>query len=125
MMTACADGAVTLWKGAKRSIEFKGHTEAVRALVRIDEQLFASASNDMTIRLWNFLGDAITVLEGHAAFIYTMIILPNLSTQRPSTPDLLDSDDEEGGGHLVSAGEDGEVLLWDGASLPYCILVIG
>lgn len=46
-----ADNLVKLWKGNKVQTTFKGHTQAVRALAKLDAgvgdgQLFASAGND-------------------------------------------------------------------------------
>lgn len=119
---ASADCLIRLFKGAECKVVFKGHTEAVRALAKVlpedeDGSLFASASNDgfvasspfqtmpltprfltRTVRIWNLQGDAITTLEGHDSFIYTIVSLPSAS-----------------GGGLASSGEEGIVKIWNGA----------
>lgn len=50
-LTACADGLIRLFEGAKCKTPFKGHQGPVRALAKVlpddpDGNLFASASND-------------------------------------------------------------------------------
>lgn len=102
---ASADTLIRLWRGNKVDVVFKGHTGAVRALARVTQEdgdlaasLFASASNDGSIRIWNLKGDAITVLEGHDdSFIYGLIAIP--------------SDGDADG--LASSGEEGLVRIWD------------
>ncbi|KAK4058690.1 hypothetical protein OIO90_000134 [Microbotryomycetes sp. JL221] len=101
-ITACADGLVRQFKKGMRTNLFKGHRGPVRALAKIlpddpEGHLFASASNDGTIRIWSLEGDAITVLDGHPdSFIYSLSsILTNL------------------GGGLASSGEDGLVKIWN------------
>ena len=49
-----------------------------------------------SIRIWNFIGDAITELDGHDSFIYALVSIPALS-----------------GGGMASAGEDGIVRIWN------------
>lgn len=49
-----ADNLVKLWKGSKVQTTFKGHTQAVRALAKLDAgvgggDLFASAGNDASV----------------------------------------------------------------------------
>lgn len=99
-ITASADKLIKLWKGTIAKIVFKGHTEAVRALTRINSDdnekassLFASASNDGSVRIWSFEGDSITVLYGHDSYIYSLISF---------------------NGGLASSGEDGIVKIWNG-----------
>lgn len=80
---------------------FKGHTQPVRALARLgqtaaDGDLFASAGNDASIRLWSLkTGEAVHVLNGHDSFVYSLSPIP----------DAL-------GGGLVSGGEDRTIRIW-------------
>ena len=51
-----ADNLVKLWKKDKSTLTFRGHTQAVRALARLDAgvgsgDLFASAGNDASVCL--------------------------------------------------------------------------
>ncbi|ORY55320.1 WD40-repeat-containing domain protein [Leucosporidium creatinivorum] len=100
-LTACADGLIRLFEGARCKTLFKGHQGPVRALAKVlpddpDGNLFASASNDETIRIWNLDGDVLTSLEGHSSFIYALISIPTAS-----------------GGGLASSGEDGIIKIWN------------
>ncbi|KAL8293287.1 hypothetical protein RQP46_000981 [Phenoliferia psychrophenolica] len=102
-ITACADSLIRLFKPASEAaaVVFKGHTEPVRALAKVlpedkDCVLFASCSNDGSIRIWDFSGNAITSLDGHDSFIYALVSIPKLS-----------------GGGMASSGEDGIVKIWD------------
>ncbi|KAM0792509.1 hypothetical protein ACM66B_005179 [Microbotryomycetes sp. NB124-2] len=101
-VTACADGLVRLFRGSKVVTNFKGHQGPVRALAKImpddaDSHLFASASNDGSIRIWSFEGHAVTVLDGHPdSFIYSLSSIPTVA-----------------GGGLASSGEEGIVKVWN------------
>lgn len=51
MRVGAADNLIKLWRKDKEEITFKGHTQAVRALAKLDKgvgegDLFASAGND-------------------------------------------------------------------------------
>ncbi|GAA5826417.1 hypothetical protein JCM5353_008865 [Sporobolomyces roseus] len=100
-LTAAADNYVRLFDGVKVRHLFKGHTGPVRALSKIlpdDEssKLFASASNDGTVRIWNYLtGDALTILN-HEDFVYSLVSIPSLAK-----------------GGLASSGEDGLIKIWN------------
>ncbi|GAA5876514.1 hypothetical protein JCM8547_009412 [Rhodosporidiobolus lusitaniae] len=102
VVTACADGKVRLFDGADVKYVYKGHEGPVRALVNIlpeaaDCALFASCSNDGSIRLWNYqTGDSITVLAQQESFIYSIVSLPSVA-----------------GGGLASSGEDGIITLYN------------
>ncbi|GAA5888437.1 hypothetical protein JCM16303_005740 [Sporobolomyces ruberrimus] len=100
-LTAAADNLVRLFDGIKVRYLFKGHAGPVRALSKVlpDEpssKLFASASNDGTIRIWNYsTGDALTILN-HEDFVYSLTSIPSIV-----------------GGGLASSGEDGLVKVWN------------
>ncbi|KAM0753914.1 WD40 repeat-like protein [Meredithblackwellia eburnea MCA 4105] len=102
-ITASADNLIRLFKPNSESVSvvFKGHTQPVRALAKLlpeDEEciLFASASNDCSIRIWDVAGNSITTLEGHESFIYALVSIPSAH-----------------GGGLASSGEDGIVKIWN------------
>ncbi|GAA5888116.1 hypothetical protein JCM6882_000286 [Rhodosporidiobolus microsporus] len=104
VLTGAADNLIRLFKRDKLVRTFSGHTQAVRALAKLDAgagggahgDLFASGSNDGTIRLWSLSsGECIKVLSGHDSFVYSLSAIP----------DAL-------GGGLVSGGEDRTVRVW-------------
>ncbi|KAK4053024.1 hypothetical protein OIV83_001758 [Microbotryomycetes sp. JL201] len=100
-LTASADNTVKQWSGERCTRTFRGHTQAVRALSKLgasagSPDLFASAGNDATIRIWSLsTGENVHTLYGHDSFIYSLFPLP-----------------ESLGGGLVSSGEDRSVRVW-------------
>lgn len=104
VVTACADGLVRLWKGDQVKHIYKGHTGPVRTLCPVSSApgqpqgfLFASASNDGSIRIWNLEGDPVGKLRGHDGdFVYSIAHIG-----------------KEGGGGLASSGEDGIIRIWN------------
>ena len=53
---------------------FIGHTLWVNCLVKINNNYFASASNDTRIKIWDFYNKrCIQTLEGHEDFVYNII----------------------------------------------------
>ncbi|GAA5931392.1 WD repeat PLAP family protein [Sporobolomyces koalae] len=104
VLTGAADNLIRLFKGDKLQRTFRGHTQAVRALAKVDksagggegQDLFASGSNDGTIRLWSLqTGECVKILNGHDSFVYSLAPIP----------------DHLGGG-LVSGGEDRTIRIW-------------
>lgn len=108
-MIASADTLIKLWAGSSVKTVFKGHTQAVRALALIgppsSATLFASASNDGTIRIWSISGDLLNILD-HGNYIYALAAIAS------TVPAGETADDEVTDGALVSAGEEGVVKIW-------------
>ncbi|KAM0792413.1 hypothetical protein ACM66B_005091 [Microbotryomycetes sp. NB124-2] len=100
-LTGSADNTIKLWNGERCTQTFRGHTQAVRALAKLglsagSPDLFASAGNDATIRVWSLkTGETVHTLYGHDSFIYSLSPLP-----------------ESLGSGLVSSGEDRSVRVW-------------
>lgn len=98
-LTASADKLIRLYENDKLVRTFKGHTQPVRGLSLLSghQDLFASAGNDGSIRIWNYKsGEDIKALDGHDSFVYSLACTPE--------------------GDLVSSGEDRSVRIWDKAS---------
>ena len=57
------------------------------------------------------------MLEGQNSFIYSLAVLP-------STMVVNGGNAEYSGGHLITAGEDGIVKIWDGESIPILLCVV-
>ncbi|GAA6058301.1 hypothetical protein JCM3770_003726 [Rhodotorula araucariae] len=102
VLTACADSHIRLFAGTSMRHTFKAHTGPVRALAKLhpdDPQsgMFVSASNDGTIRVWDYqTGDALAVLGSHDSFVYSLAVIPAAA-----------------GGGLASSGEDGIIAVWN------------
>ncbi|GAA5929549.1 hypothetical protein JCM3775_002372 [Rhodotorula graminis] len=102
ILTASADSRIRLFSGPDVRFVFKGHQGPVRALAKLlpgdpTSTLFASASNDGTIRVWDYRnGNALTVLGTHDSFIYSLATIPSSA-----------------GGGLASSGEDGIISVWN------------
>jgi WD40 repeat protein len=77
----------------------RGHSSDVNSVAFApDGQMFASASDDKTIKLWNPLtGQEIRTLQGHANWVWTIAFSPD-------------------GKILASAGADKTIKLWDVAT---------
>jgi WD40 repeat protein len=71
-----------------------GHTDIIRALVRIDSSSFASASDDCTIIIWNVdTGEAHMRLVGHTSTITCMLLVSRNT--------------------LISGSADRSLIIWD------------
>lgn len=122
-LTSSADLFVRLFHGDQLVSVYAGHTDVVRTIKlfphsvlvpdagtdqKAPEQLFATCSNDCTIKVWSLDpkrsptpgngGEPIRTLRGHSSIVYDLDILP-----------LSDSDKF----HLASSAEDGTVRIWD------------
>ena len=94
--------SVNLWTPnlSNEAIQLKGHTEIVRCVAfSSDSKILASGSADGTIRLWNpQTGDPLGIpLRGHSGAVWSVAFAS--SHDFPY--------------QLVSAGENGEVRVWD------------
>lgn len=73
---------------------FLGHELWVNCLAKINNQYFASGSNDSTIRIWDYQnGNCSKILEGHTDCILALIVLND--------------------GRLCSGGADLTIKIWD------------
>ncbi|EST07215.1 PLAA family ubiquitin binding, PFU [Kalmanozyma brasiliensis GHG001] len=137
-LTSSADLFIRLFHGEQLYAVYAGHTDVVRSLHILptlpsshiadveaeepakndarppfypDEQLFASTSNDGTIRIWSLDarrspnpgngGEALGVLHGHTSLVYDVAAYIERGTGQP---------------RLVSSGEDGSFRVWDWVS---------
>lgn len=126
-LTASADLFIRLFHGDQLHTVYAGHTDVVRSLLLLpplpptddagsadpvlfpDESVFASSSNDGTVRIWSLDarrsptpgngGEAVRVLRGHTSLVY------GLATYQKAA-----------GLRLVSSGEDGTFRIWDPVS---------
>lgn len=105
VVTACADQAIRIWsKNGDLQQILRGHTDAVRGLAKIDDESFASCSNDGTIRIWRD-NSVDKVLTGHTSFVYSIDYIQSKNM-------------------LVSSGEDRSVRFWDLNQEGKCVQVI-
>ncbi|KAJ3415623.1 hypothetical protein HDV05_004499 [Chytridiales sp. JEL 0842] len=103
ILTGSADKLIKVWQGGKCVKTLTGHTDAVRALAEIPGQGFLSASNDSTLRVWNYDGDCLRELSAHTSFVYSVCILPS--------------------GEYASCGEDRSLRVWNGSECIQTILL--
>lgn len=98
IMCSCfGDGIIKIWNVNTSNLvrELIGHTNFVRkAVFNSDCKQLASASDDKTIRLWDFSDHSLTIMEGHSDGIRTLSYSPD-------------------GKYLVSASDDKSMKVWD------------
>ncbi|SJX65831.1 related to DOA1-involved in ubiquitin-dependent proteolysis [Sporisorium reilianum f. sp. reilianum] len=126
-LTSSADLFIRLFHGEQLTAVYAGHMDVVRSLRLLpalpssattatgdqpayypNEQLFASTSNDGTVRIWSLDarrsptrgngGEALRVLRGHTSLVYDVAAYIGRVTANP---------------RLVSSGEDGSFRVWD------------
>ncbi|GAC93637.1 hypothetical protein PHSY_001202 [Pseudozyma hubeiensis SY62] len=135
-LTSSADLFIRLFHGEQLHAVYAGHTDVVRSLHVLpqlpptsgqdgkatapadanptyypNEPLFASTSNDGTIRIWSLDarrsptpgngGEALQILRGHESLVYDVAAFIERDTAQP---------------RLVSSGEDGTFRVWNWAS---------
>jgi len=95
-LTASADKTVKLWRGGECEHTYRGHEDAVRYLAMLPNVGFLSSSNDGTVRLWEFGGDSLRVLQASSSFVYQVAVLPS--------------------GEWLTCDEDRNLCVWNGSS---------
>ncbi|CDS81999.1 related to DOA1-involved in ubiquitin-dependent proteolysis [Sporisorium scitamineum] len=135
-LTSSADLFIRLFHGDQLTTVYAGHMDVVRSLKLLptlpssivagaetstasgsnpayypNERLFASTSNDGTVRVWSLDarrsptrgngGEALRVLRGHTSLVYDVAAYIERDTGSP---------------RLVSSGEDGTFRVWDWAT---------
>lgn len=97
VLTASADKTIKRWVAKKDKAQhtFLGHTGPVNKLASLGESLVASASDDKTVRIWDYSlkKDSIHTLEGHESRVTQLAYL--------RAPCL-----------LASGADDGNVKIW-------------
>lgn len=95
-VTGSADKMIYFWNiQGQRTKTLKGHTDCVRGLVMLGDAL-VSVSNDTTIRVWEQNGECVKELHGHAAYIYSIAVLPCKDNNL-----------------VVTCGEDSSIRIWN------------
>ena len=106
-MSGTGDNSINLWdieNPDKIIYSFKGHELWVNALVKCDDNTFASASNDSKIKIWDYYKrECVSTLKGHADCILSLILLRNKN--------------------LCSGSADLTVRIWD-LNLGECISIL-
>lgn len=96
-ITIAADKIVRLWENDSILKEFKNiHNDVIRdvEILNNDGTLFATCSNDSTIKIFDFSGNVKHVLDGHESFVYKIKF--NKHTNQ-----------------LFSCGEDRSLRIWN------------
>jgi phospholipase A-2-activating protein len=73
-LTASADKTIILWQENAATMVFSGHKDVVRCLLPLNDEIFLSAGNDSTLRLWNIqTGKCEKIIESTTGeFIYRL-----------------------------------------------------
>ena len=96
-ITVAADKIIRIWENDSILKEFKNiHSDVIRDVEILNDEgtLFATCSNDSTIKIFDYSGNIRHVLEGHESFVYQIKF--NKSTNQ-----------------LVSCGEDRSLRIWN------------
>lgn len=96
-ITVSADRVIRLWENDSILKEFNGiHSDVIRHVEILNDEgtLFATCSNDGTIKIFDFNGTVEKTLEGHESFVYQIKF--NKETNE-----------------LISCGEDRSLRVWD------------
>lgn len=103
LVTAGVQGKIRLWRqgrGGRYQLRrtIAAHDRKINFLdFAPNGQIFASASDDKTIKLWNLQGERLRTFSGHQKWVYALSFSPDSQS-------------------LVSASGDGKAILWDVAS---------
>ena len=83
ILIGTSSGKINLWNlwdinNIKKEYSFIGHSLSVNCLVKCNENIFASGSNDTDIRIWDYSQkQCINILKGHHSNIFCLIKLNN------------------------------------------------
>lgn len=98
LLTGSEDSNIKMWDPAKTDAckrTFAGHTKPIICMVRVDKRIYASASRDHTIRIWDAQNPQCKqVMEGHTRSVTKLCFIPDLN-------------------QLVSGSLDKCVKVWD------------
>ena len=130
---------IRLWdingpKISENTRRFKGHTSLVNCLVKCNNKLFASASNDKTIKIWDYTKNkCIETLKGHNNYVYSLALLKDgrlCSGSADNTITIWNLDDyscditlnghedsvkcvfQLSNGYIISGSEDNKIIIW-------------
>eukprot|EP00051_Salpingoeca_urceolata_P031616 m.12307 g.12307 ORF g.12307 m.12307 type:complete len:769 (-) comp4218_c0_seq1:51-2357(-) len=103
IVTGGADHNLRIWHGYKCEKKIGGHSDVVRGLAVVDANMFLSAANDATIKLWTFEGVCMQTYHGHSNYVYGICTLPGE------------------GVNFASCGELDGVKVWRGGELQQTI----
>ena len=113
---------------------FKGHSSLVNCLVKCNDKLFASASNDKTIKIWDYLNNkCLNTLKGHNNYVYSLALLKDgrlCSGSADNTIKIWNLNDyscditlnghedtvkcvfQLSNGYILSGSEDNNIIIW-------------
>ena len=82
ILSGTSDNSITLWDASLPNdnyiYNFTGHELWVNYIVKCDENHFASASNDMNIKIWDYYNrNCISTLKGHQDCVLALSLLKN------------------------------------------------